>query len=228
MPLPSGRWAQISPSVNQRRWPIPARAEEAEPASSLGEGTDRRAELASRRRKWGCQTSLADSLRYVGPATGLSLPLSGHLQEREAFKLRGQSRGQTAPQNGPSLGVTDSPDQRALHEGARKQDHLIFKSLNHSRQRPQSLFDPSYFPLDEKRRARTSVPIQIGRLPGCPRSQQQLGRHPGALECLPLGNVRSRDRYQFVSPWNSALTPHSKREDTSSQRPQIPVIDKCQ
>lgn len=114
---PSGRSAQISPLVDQRRWPIPTRAEETELASSLGEETERRAEPASQGRRWGCKTSLADSLRYVGPATGLSLPLSRPPQGREAFKLRGQLRGQTAPQKGPSLGVTDTQTKGHCTQG---------------------------------------------------------------------------------------------------------------
>lgn len=67
---------------------------------------------------------------------------------KRSIETQGAVEGANCTPERPISGCDRHSDQRALHTGARKQDYLIFKSLNHSQQRPQFLFDPSYFPQD--------------------------------------------------------------------------------
>ena len=118
------------------------------------------------------------------------------------------------PQNSPSLGVTDAPDQRAPHREARNHHPLILKSLNWAQQRPRFLFDPPYDPLGQKEQQK--LVSQAGKSSRYP-LKSAAGRHPGKPECPPpLGVWGWSVCHSVVSDslWPPGLSRGFCRQDT--------------
>lgn len=115
LPKPS---AQMSPLVNQMKSLRPWKLRDGT-VSSLGEGTDRQGlSLWGWGRRWEFKTSLADSLscrtrshRNIHSLPGCRATFRKEKQLNSVVQFKWQIF-----QNGSSRGVTDTPEQRALHK----------------------------------------------------------------------------------------------------------------